>query len=82
MRNAAIDGILEPGLSFVGDGDSSLASIADREVCQELGNIAGTKDLVNSCKMSSTLFMAEIWGKNTAPHTFSPEEFAGTTGGT
>ena len=36
VGNAAVDGILKPGLSFVGDGDSGLTAVGDGEVGEEL----------------------------------------------
>lgn len=82
MGDTAIDGILKPSLSFIRDGNSGFATITHRKVSEELRHIASSKNLVYSWEMRSSLFMAEIRSKNTPPHTFPPQEFAGTTGGT
>lgn len=79
MRNTAINGVLKPSLSFIRDGNGGLAAVADREMREQLRSITSTKNLMDSCKMRSTLFMAEIRGKNTALNTFPSQEFAGTT---
>lgn len=79
MRDTSINGVLKPGLSFIRDCNGGLAAFAHREVSKEFGDITSTKNLVNGCKMGSSLFMAEVRSKNTAPHTFPPQEFASTT---
>ena len=81
MRNTAINRILKPSLSFIGESDGGLTPVADREVSKEFRHVASSEYLMNSCKMSSTLFMAEIRRKNTTFDTFSPQEFASTTRG-
>nr|GMD61001.1 hypothetical protein BHE74_00017168 [Ipomoea batatas] len=81
VRNAAINGILKPGLSFIGDGNGGLGAVPNGEMREKLRSITGTKNLMDGCKMGSSLFMAEIGGKNTALNAFSSQEFAGTTRG-
>lgn len=80
MRDATIDRILQPSLGFVRDGDCSLRSISQREVQQELREIARPEDLVDCCKVRRALFMAEVRGEDAAPDTLPPQEFASSTG--
>lgn len=82
MRNAAIYGILKPSLSFIRDCDRSFTAFTDREVSEQLRDIACTENLVDGCKMGCALFMAEIRCKYTASYTLSSQEFASTTRGT
>lgn len=81
MSDAAVYRVLEPGLSLVGDGDSSLGPIADREVHEELGGIAGSEDLVDGSKPSSSLLVAEVRGEDASPDTLPPQELACTAWG-
>lgn len=76
MRNAAIDRVLNPGLSFVGDGHSSLTTVRQGEIGEEFGDIASTKHLVNCSKMGCTLLMAEVRCKHTPSNALPPQELA------
>ena len=79
MGDTAINWILKSGLSFIWDCDCSFTTVTHRKVSKKLWDIACTKDLMNGCKMGSTLLMAKIRCKNTTSHTFSSQEFAGST---
>jgi len=79
MSNTAINWILKSSLSFIRDGDSSFTTVTHRKVSKELWNITCSKNLMNGCKMSGTLFMAKVRSKNTTSHTLSSQEFAGST---
>ena len=81
VGDAAIDGISNPGLSFISDGDDGLTAISHRHMQQQLGHIAGTKHLVNCGKPSRALLRAEIRRKNAVSCTLPPQELACTTRG-
>lgn len=68
-------------MGFIRDGHRGLQSVGDREVSEELRNIACTEDLVNGGKVCSALFVAEVGGENATLDTFPPKELAGSTGG-
>jgi len=69
MRNAAIDGVLTASLSFIIDCSSGFTSILHGKMREQFRSIAGSKHLVNCCKMGSSLFMAKVWGKHTSFYT-------------
>lgn len=78
VGDAAVNRVLEASLRLVGDGERSLRAIGSREVSEELGGIARTKDLMDGCKVCCPLLMAEVGGENAALHALPPQEFAGT----
>jgi len=78
MRNTSVNGILESGLSFVRDCDSSLTAVCNWEVREEFGDIACSKDFMNGSKVCSSLLMAKVRSKNTSLHTFPPQKLAST----
>nr|GME00177.1 hypothetical protein Iba_chr15fCG2870 [Ipomoea batatas] len=53
-RNAAINGILKPGLSFIGDGNGGLSAVADGETREQPRSITGTKNLMDGCEIGSS----------------------------
>lgn len=79
MWNTAINGILNPSLSFIGERDSGLAPVTHRNLSEELRHVASSKHLMNSSEVARTVFVGEIRCENTAFYTFSSQEFAGTT---
>nr|GMD98488.1 hypothetical protein BHE74_00017168 [Ipomoea batatas] len=54
VRNAAINGILKPGLSFIGDGNGGVGAVFDGEMREQLRSITGTKNLMDGFKMGSS----------------------------
>ena len=75
----SVNGILKPTLSFILEYNGNPIMITYRKLGQELGSITDTKNLVDSCKMSKSFFMAEVRGKDTPLGTFSSPDFANTT---
>lgn len=74
--HAAVDRIGESSLRFVADGQHSIATSWRRNVQQQLGHIAGPKNLVHSGKLGSPLLGTEVRRKNATSHTLPAEELA------
>nr|GLL40678.1 hypothetical protein BHE74_00054844 [Ipomoea trifida] len=55
MGDAAVDGVAEAGLSFVADGDDGVEPLVDRNVEEELGDVAGAEHLVHRREMGGPL---------------------------
>lgn len=80
MGDAAINGVLEPGLSLVGDRDGGLKAVGQRQVHEQLPDIASPKDLVDGGEVGSTLLVAEVGCEDATGHALPPEKLAGTAG--
>ena len=79
MRHTTPDGISDPGLRLVGDGDGSRTAAAHRQVREELGDVAGAEHLVHGREMDLGLIVAEVGCKYADVLAFSPQELACTT---
>ena len=76
LRDAAVDGVAEPGLRLVGDGDDGLAAVGDGEVGQQLGGVAGAEHLVDGGEVRRALLVAEVGCEDAAAHALAPQELA------
>lgn len=76
MGDAAIDGVAEPGLGLVGDGDDGLAAVGDGEVGEELGGVAGAEHLVDRREPRRPLLRAEVGREHALRHAPPPQELA------
>lgn len=80
VGDATVDGILEPRLGLVGDGDGRLGSIGHGEVHEDLGEVTSPEHLVDRREVGRSLFMAEVRGEDAAPHALPPQELASPAG--
>lgn len=76
---AAVDRIMETRLSLVGDGSYGFTTVMNREVRNELREVAGSKYFVNGCKIRRSFFVAKVWCKYTTFYTFPTQELACST---
>jgi len=76
LRDAAVDGVAEPGLRLVGDGDDGLAAVGDGEVGQQLGGVAGAEHLVDGGEARGALVAAEVGREHALRHAPPAQELA------
>lgn len=74
--NAAVDGVLEASLGFVGEGVHRIFSLVRHDLVQQLANVAGSEDFVHVGELRG-LLGREIRGENASGEAFPPQEFAG-----
>lgn len=80
MGDAAIDGVSDSGLSFVGNGDDGFAAVGHRHVQQQLRHVAGAEHLVDGGEPRRPLLRAEVRGEHAVRRAFAAEEFACAAG--
>lgn len=80
VGDAAVDGVLQACLGLVGDGDGGLAAFGHGEVHEELGDVAGAEDLVDSREVGGALLVAEVGGEDAPPRALPPQELASPAG--
>lgn len=76
MRDAAINGVSNPGLSFISNSDDGLVAIRNRYVQQQLGHVAGSEHLVNGGEAGRSLLRAEVRGEDAIGGALPPQELA------
>ena len=76
LGDAAVDGVPEPGLRLVGDGDDGLAAVGHGEVGQQLGGVAGAEHLVDGGEVRRALLVAEVGREDAAAHALAAQELA------
>jgi hypothetical protein len=76
LGDAAVDGVPEPGLRLVGDGDDGLAAVGDGEVGQQLGGVAGAEHLVDGGEARGALVAAEVGREHALRHAPPAQELA------
>jgi hypothetical protein len=76
LRNASVDGVAEPGLRLVGDGDDGLAAVGDGEVREQLGGVAGAEHLVDGGEPGRALVGAEVGREHALRHAPPPQKLA------
>ena len=79
LGDAAVNRIMETRLSLVRDGSYGFTTVMNREIRNELREVAGTKDFVNGSKISGPFFVAKVWCKYTTFYTFPTQELASST---
>lgn len=72
MGNATINGVTDPGLGLIGNGNDGLATVVDGEVEEEFGHVASPKHLMYGGEPGGALLRAEIWGEYAIRCAFPP----------
>lgn len=72
-----IDWIPEPSLSLITYCHNCIESFMDRDLLEEFGDVTGSKDLMDRCKVGGSLLRVKVRGKNATCDTLSPQELAG-----
>jgi len=76
VGDAAVDGVAQPGLRLVGDGDGGLRAVGERQVREKLGHVAGAEHLVDGGEVRRALLVAEVGREDAAAHALAPQELA------
>lgn len=80
MRDAAIDRVPEPRLGLVAYRHHRIKPLVDRNVEEELGDVAGPENLVDGSKVCRPLLGVEVRGEYAPRHALPPQELACTAG--
>ena len=76
VGDAAVDGVAQPRLRLVGDGDGGLGAVGERQVGEELGHVAGAEHLVDGGEVRRALLVAEVGREHAPAHALAPQELA------
>ena len=76
LGDAAVDGVAEPGLRLVGDGDDGLAAVGLGQVREQLGGVACAEDLVDGREPGRALVRAEVGREDALRHAPPAQELA------
>lgn len=76
MGDAAIDGISDPGLSFVSNGHNGFTPISHRDMQQQLRNVASSEYFVDGRESGRALLGAEVGCEHTVRGALAAEELA------
>lgn len=76
MGDAAVDRVPEASLSLVTYGDHRIEAFVDGDMAEQLGNIAGSEDLVHRRKVGCTLLRIEIRREYAPHHALSSQKLA------
>lgn len=76
VGDAAVDGVPEPGLRLVTNGDHGVGPLLHRDVEEELRHVTSSEHLVHRREMSRALLRVEMRRKYAPCHTLPPQELA------
>jgi len=80
VGDAAVDGVAEPSLGLVADGDDGVEALVRRDLEQQLGHVAGAEHLVHGREVRRALLRVEVGREDAAADALAPEELAGAAG--
>jgi hypothetical protein len=76
VGDAAVDGVAEPRLGLVADGDDGVEALVRRDLEQQLGHVAGAEHLVHGREVRRALLRVEVGREDAAADALAPEELA------
>lgn len=77
VSDASINGITKASLCLVADGDDGVKTLVSGDVEQQLGDVAGTENLVHRREVRRALLRVKV-GREDAPcHALTPQKLAG-----
>jgi hypothetical protein len=80
VGDAAVDGVAEPRLGLVADGDDGVEALVRRDLEQQLGHVAGAEHLVHGREVRRALLRVEVGREDAAADALAPEELARAAG--
>lgn len=80
VSNAAMNGITDSCLSFIGNGENGIEPIGEGQMQQHFGSIASSEHLVDGCESRRAMLRPKMRRKYASRRTFPPEKLACAAG--